>query len=271
VASVGPAPRITLGEGPDQVTLQPEGRPVMILAKDKALRFSPAEYAKPTGRAAIDTGQLEGQGVRFFTEVALSKPKPTLRSEVRRLILGERPEPRAAVTLLGSPEGRHATLVLGAPGTPVALDWNFGVRRGVMLGPASPTGETALALEIDLQGNLRALVGRGADRRQVGEPIALGKDWHSVFGRMPLPQVGCDVGVCTFASIRYEVEREPPPPPVATASVDVASSEPIHSPAASSQSHAHANRREREKPPANKRGSEKREKSEKASHRREGR
>ena len=228
VENLGLKHAVWIGSGPDQLTSLPEGRPLEVPTTDgvATLRVRTNFPDHPVGRVAIDVVEVDGQAARLDADVDVQPPHVDLRARWRKLVFGEAPSSRVALTLLGSP-GRHATVMIGPPGTPVALEWVFGERRGVMLGPPSPPDASHLGLEVDLDGDLRAFVGKGADRRPVGEPVSLGKDWRKIFGRLPTPQLDCAEGDCEFSKVVYELEKEPPPPQPPPPPVAVVPPEPV--------------------------------------------
>ena len=222
--------QVWIGTGPDQLTSLPEGRPLELASADglPVLRIRSLVPEQPVGRVKVDVVETDGQAARLNADVNVEPLHPDMRARWRKLVFGEEQSPRIALSMLGSP-GRHATVMIGPPGTPVALEWVFGERRGVMLGPPSPADPSHLALEIDLDGDLRAFVGKGVDRRPVGEPVSLGKGWRKIFGRLPMPQFDCAEGNCEFSKVVYEVEKEPPPPPAPVAALPP-TPEPVEQP-----------------------------------------
>jgi hypothetical protein len=115
--------------------------------------------------------------------------------------------------VLAGSAGRYAALVVGPPGNPTRLEYVLGERRGAMLGPPTPSAASVLDLQVTPAGELRAFIGAGADRRPVGEPVVIGKEWRKAFGRLPRPAAGCLDGTCAFSGLRFTVTQEPPPPP----------------------------------------------------------
>ena len=115
--------------------------------------------------------------------------------------------------------GRYVALVLSGEGTPLALEWALGERRGTMLGLPSPQGAARLELAVEEDGLLRAYVGEGKDRRTVGEPLNLGPEWTRQFGEPPAPAFGCIEGSCRAQRLTYALRRDPPPPPPAPVAV----------------------------------------------------
>lgn len=264
VENVGLVRRVRLGEGPDQLPLLPSGRPVTLAPP--AIRIA-HERRDPVGLAVLDLTEVPGQSVRLSARLRYAAPPLDLRGELRKAVFGEEPAPRVALALAGSTPARHAMIVVGPPGAPVALDWVFGDRRGVMLGPPSPAEGADAALEVDEKGNLRAFLGRGADRRAFGEPIALGPDWRKLFGRLPSPELGCAQANCGFREVSFEVERQPPPPaPPPPPAVAMISPEPAPQAPARPKEHV---REKRPEPKTSSKREEHKEKREKKTAERE--
>jgi hypothetical protein len=158
------------------------------------------------GQVVVDVVDLEGDIAMLKADVLATTP-PLTQAEL--LLHGTPPEPRVALMLVGS-KGRYVALSLDGGGGPLALEWALGERRGTMLGQDSPGGTVHLELEVDAEGSLRAYVGTGKDRRSVGEPLILGRDWQKHFGKVPRPAVGCIDGTCRVEGLSYSVKPAPP-------------------------------------------------------------
>jgi predicted Ser/Thr protein kinase len=210
--------KVAVGEGPDSLSMLVAGRP--LDSSSKTLVFTPVEGQSRVGLARVDVVGLEGDTLRFTARVSAEGPAPTPLARARALLYGTPPDPEAALMLLGSP-GRYVALVHNGAGAPLRLEWALGERRGTQLWLASPAGPTDLELEVSEQGVLVASVGRGSDKRTIGEPLHLGPEWHEQFGEkqpgeVPTAAFGCIEGTCRADNLVYQVKRVPPaPPPVA--------------------------------------------------------
>jgi hypothetical protein len=74
-------------------------------------------------------------------------------------------------------------------------------------------------MEVDAEGMLRAFVGTGKDRRSIGEPLVIGREWQKHFGEVPRSAVGCIEGTCRVEGFSYSVRQAPATPPTAVAEV----------------------------------------------------
>ena len=206
------ARRVLAGDGPDQLSLVVAGRPLTL--EQEQLTFAPVDGQSRVGIARVDVVDLEARSARLSAVVSAEGPAPTLFARARAALLGPPPAPHAALILNGS-AGRYVALVLSREGTPLALEWALGERRGTMLGLPSPQGPTRLELAVEEDGLLRAYVGEGKDRRAVGEPLNLGPEWTRQFGEPPAPAFGCIEGSCRAQRLTYALRRDPPPAPPA--------------------------------------------------------
>jgi eukaryotic-like serine/threonine-protein kinase len=201
---------LEVGEGPDSLSFLVAGRPV--LAQGKALVFPAMEGQSRVGRAVADVVDMEGDIALLKADVLADGPPLTPAVRTRTLLYGPPPDPKVALLLVGS-TGRYVALIQDGAGAPLALEWALGERRGSMLGQASPRGVAHLAMEVDAEGILRAFVGTGKDRRQIAEPLVIGKDWQKHFGEVPRSAVGCVEGTCRVEGFSYTIKRAPPAPP----------------------------------------------------------
>ncbi len=197
---------LEVGEGPDPLSLLVAGRPVAT--EGKALVFPAVESQSRTGRAVADVVDMEGDVALLKADVLADGPPLTPAVRLRTLLYGPPPDPRVALMLVGS-TGRYVALIQEGSGAPLALEWALGERRGTMLGQDSPKGLTHLELEVDADGLLRAFVGTGKDRRAIGEPLVLGREWQKQFGEVPRSAVGCIEGTCRVEGLSYTVKQAP--------------------------------------------------------------
>ena len=198
------------GRGPGSALLA-GGRPAAWPSEGKALVFPPVEGEYDcvhAGRAVVDVVDMAG-------DVALTQGGRARRrasahpagAPAQPCSMGRRRSPRSALMLVGS-TGRYVALVQEGAGAPLALEWALGERRGTMLGQDSPKGPVHLELDVDAEGVLRAFVGTGKDRRPVGEPLMLGRDWQKQFGEVPRcrPSAASRAPAASKAS-SYSVDR----------------------------------------------------------------
>jgi hypothetical protein len=202
---------VSVGDGPDTLSLLVSGRPLFILGN--TLAFPTQAGPSRVGLARVDVVGLEGEKARLQARVSAEPTEFTLKDRFRTLLYGQPPDTEAALLLLGS-TGRYVALVHNGAGAPLKLEWTLGERRGTMLGHASPKEGVDLELTVDDLGVLRAFVGTGPDRRALAEPIYLGADWQKHFGEPPVPAFGCIEGKCRAEGLTYSIQREPPPLPM---------------------------------------------------------
>ncbi|HVE82913.1 MAG TPA: serine/threonine-protein kinase [Myxococcales bacterium] len=202
---------ISVGDGPDPIPWLAFGRG--LVAEGKALKFAPPGDKSPVGRASLDVSDSDGVQLDLSGDVTTQTAASGMVGLAKKLVLGAQPEPRSALALYGA-TGRYAAVVVSGAGEPVAFEWALGERRGTMLGPPSPRdGAAHLELSIDRHGEMRAFATVGKDRRAVGEPVSLGKEWRKHFGKMPVASLACIEGGCEFRHLTYELQQEPAPPP----------------------------------------------------------
>jgi hypothetical protein len=219
--------RVHLGAGPDRLSVMVAGR--AVTESGGHLTFAPPSAKVTVGRALIDLTDQDGDQVDLEAQVSAAPAKRGFWGRLGVWALGQRPRPRTALILQGTP-GRYAAVILDGNG-PARLTWAFGERRGEMTGP-STTGRTKVELEVDRDGELRAFLSSGPDRRQLAEPISLGKGWRKFFGKAPTPEVACLEGACEVSGLQYVLHRDPPPTPAAAPPPEVAKvvtqKKPVH-------------------------------------------
>lgn len=222
----GPERRsLDVGEGPDELSFLVSGRPLEL--DGKALVFpAVVESASRTGQAIADVVEMEGDTALLKADVLANKPEPTPLVRARTFLFGEPPDAQAALMLVGSTH-RFVAVVQEGSGAPLRLEWALGERRGTMLGQASPEGAAHLELEVDAEGMLRAFVGTGKDRRPIGEPLVLGREWQKQFGDRPRAAVGCIEGTCRMEGLSYSVRRASSASPTAVAEAPVSRPTPV--------------------------------------------
>jgi len=204
---------VTLGEGPDTVTVVARGRAITM--EKGTVTFPPPDEVT-AGRALVDAA-VEGDGLTVSAVVDTQAVTPSRLEPLFALFRGPRPEARSALMLLGD-AGRYVALIISGSGSPPELEWNLGPdRQGRMTAPLpSSTKKQQLTLRLDPSTNeLTAIVGEGRDSRVLGEPIHFGAKWHAEFSETPRAALGCLDGTCTFRSLVLEGQVLPPPPPPA--------------------------------------------------------
>lgn len=207
---------VTLGEGPDTITVLARGRPV-TLEKGDVVFGAPDDV--PVGRALLDA-QVEGDGFRLMATVDTEAGEASSIEPLLALFRGPRPEARSALMVLGS-SGRYVALIISGSGGAPELEWNLGPdKQGHMRAPLpTKTKGQLLQLALDpLTTELVAIVGEGRDARLLGEPIRLGADWPEHFTNSPRAGLGCLEGTCAFRALSFEgrsftTALSPPPPP----------------------------------------------------------
>lgn len=218
---------VTLGEGPDVVSIVGTGRKPDLRGGEVAFG---APFDQPAGRALIDV-HVEGSTLSLSTTAA-AQPTPKSQLEpLKEVFRGARPDARAALMLLGEP-GRYVALVVSGAGEAPTLEWALGSEhRGTMSAAvALPAKATRLELKLNAAtGELSAFVGEGADQRPLADPLSLGPKWEQLFGERPRGALGCLEGSCVFQKTRLAgTPPEPPAVPLADAAPPPSSP---HSPA----------------------------------------
>ncbi|MEW6435345.1 MAG: serine/threonine-protein kinase [Myxococcota bacterium] len=214
------ARRVTLGEGPDLIS-------VMALGREPTLEGGAVVYGAPgddaVGRAVIDA-ELTGEGLEV-SAVVDTQPIPESRLEpLWALFRGPRPHARSAVMLLGE-HGRYVALVVSGSGDEPTLEWSLGPdKKGVITAPLPTTTEgQRLALRIDPEtGELFAVVGADRDARVLGTGVWLGPYWRQLLSETPRFAVGCLEGTCAFRALTLQGIALPSglsPPPLPPADV----------------------------------------------------
>ncbi len=214
---------LTLGEGPDTVTVLARGRSVTLEKGD--IVFPPPED-EATGRALVDV-QVDGEGLRLSAIVDTEAGEPSRLEPLLALFRGPRPEARSALMLLGT-GGRYVALIISGTGGQPELEWNLGPdKQGLMRAPLpTKTKGQLLQLHLDpLTSELIAIIGEGRDARVLGEGLRLGTKWKEEFSESPRAGVGCLDGACAFHQLVFEgraftTTLTPPPPP--SLEVDIA-------------------------------------------------
>lgn len=213
---------VTLGEGPDTVTVMSRGRKVVL--EQGGVRF-PEPEDLTAGRALVDA-QVEGDGLRLSAIVDTEAGAPSRLEPLLALFRGPRPEARSALMLLGT-GGRYVALIISGSGGQPELEWNLGPdKQGHMRAPLpTMTKDQLLQLHLDpLTSELVAIVGEGRDARVLGESLRLGTDWRDSFSESPRAGLGCLDGTCAFRSIVFEgraLTKVLTPPPTPPLEVDV--------------------------------------------------
>jgi serine/threonine protein kinase len=207
--------RVVVGAGPD--TLAWVGSGHRAIERSGVIYFgsldpslvldSWGEKAGEVGRAELETALGEGS-LTIRAEIEASSVTPDSWASIRRLAFARAVEPRGSLMVVGA-TGRQVALVVSAGETPPVLEWAFGSdKRGAMLGGAPLRGRTRVELNIDGRtGKLTAHVGAGKERRALGEPIALGDNWASLFAQPPRVALGCLGGSCSFRELEIVVDR----------------------------------------------------------------
>ena len=204
---------LTLGEGPDTVSLQALGR---VSRLEKGVVHYDVASEDPSGRTVIDA-QVPGDGLRFTARVDTEARPPSKLEPLLAVLRGPRPDARSALMLIGQ-QGRYVALVVSGSGAEPVLEWSLGPdKRGTMLAPL-PTKAKEQALQLRIEpatGELYAEVGSGRDLRILADGLRLGPQWLALFGETPRAAVGCLEGTCAFHDLRVEglVVPRPAPPP----------------------------------------------------------
>ena len=194
--------RLTLGDGPDTISVVAMGRASKL---DKGAVIYSAPDGLAVGRTVLDA-DLAVDGLAFSADVETQQVPRGALEPVRRLFFGPRADSRSALLLVGE-AGRYVALVVSGTGAEPSLEWALGgSKHGAMTAPL-PAGLAATHLELRIDpgtGELSALVGSGRDQRPLGEKLVLGKQWKALFGEPPRAAVGCLEGACAFRSLLVE-------------------------------------------------------------------
>jgi len=209
---------VTLGDGPDQITVTAMGRKAATKGGD--IVYGPPDES-PSGRTLVDV-TVGGEGLSFSAKVETQATKRSKLEPVYEVFRGPRPDARSAVMLVGE-TGRYVALIISGTGDDPRLEWALGPdHRGAMTTAMNlPSGPQQLELRIDpASGALSAWIGKDRDQRLLGSTVALGPKWKELFGEAPRPALGCLEGTCAFHNVvlkglRGAVAPPPPPPPVA--------------------------------------------------------
>ena len=205
---------ITLGEGPDQISVVAMGRKAVTKGGD--ITYGPPDDAT-VGRTVIDA-TVGGEGLSFTAKVDTQAVKRSKLEPVFEIFRGPRADARSALMLVGD-TGRYVALILSGTGDEPRLEWALGPdHRGTMSTAMTLAGPQVLELRIDPgTGALSALVGKDRDQRLLGTPVVLGPRWRELFGDSPHPALGCLEGTCAFHNVVLKGLKHalPAPPPAA--------------------------------------------------------
>ena len=205
---------LSLGEGPDTISVMSLGRPARL--EQGALLYDSSRDV-PVGRAVIDA-EVAGSGLELSAVVDTQQSKASRLEPLYALFRGPCPDARSALMLEGD-HGRYVALVVSGAGSEPTLEWALGPdKRGLMQAPLPTTSAGQhLSLRVDAEtGTLFAIVGEGRDARVLGDGLWLGPAWRQAFGDEPRMAVGCLEGTCAFRELRVaglEVPSGLSPPP----------------------------------------------------------
>ncbi|MCL2314128.1 MAG: serine/threonine protein kinase, partial [Proteobacteria bacterium] len=205
-----PGRRAVLGEGPDALALIATGNKPAL--NNGEVRFR-ANTQVPAGLLELDVN-TQGEGLEASAVVKLTEEQTSAFEPLWFLLRGPKPENRSALMLTGE-SGRYVALILSSSGSPPILEWALGSeKRATLLAPLPITSTTIpLSLHVEPEtGLLSAFIGKGRDKRILGEPIHLGPNWLSLFGQPPHLSVGCLQGPCTFSNLEIRALLLSPPP-----------------------------------------------------------
>ncbi|MBK7857491.1 MAG: serine/threonine protein kinase [Archangiaceae bacterium] len=203
---------ITLGDGPDQISVVAMGRKAVTRAGD--IVYGPPEDA-PVGRTVVDV-TADGEGLSLSAKVETQAVRRSSLEPLYEIFRGPRADARSALMLVGD-TGRYVALIISGTGDDPRLEWALGPdHRGVMTTAMSlAPGSQNLELKIDpVTGALSAMVGKDRDQRLLGSVIALGPKWKELFGDAPHPALGCLEGTCAFHQVVLKGLKAPAPAPV---------------------------------------------------------
>ncbi|XXF79247.1 serine/threonine-protein kinase [Myxococcaceae bacterium GXIMD 01537] len=144
--------KVTLGEGPDPLSLRASGRPFKSDAG--MLTFPEPTGQSRAGRAVVDVVKLEGDVAQLSAKLSVERPTPTWLEAKLEHLGRPPPEPVAALMLLGR-DGRTVAVVHHGEGRPLSLEWALGERSGAMwssisapsAGEEAPAPPTAAAAD----------------------------------------------------------------------------------------------------------------------------
>ncbi|MEW5740248.1 MAG: serine/threonine-protein kinase [Myxococcota bacterium] len=193
---------VTLGEGPDVVSVMALGRAPELVGGN--ILFGPPDDVT-VGRAVVDA-ELQGDGLEVSALVDTQPIPPSALEPLWALFRGPRPEARSALMLLGD-HGRYVALVVSGSGAEPTLEWSLGPdKRGVITAPLpTKTEGLRLALRIDPEtGELFGVVGAERDARVLGTGVWLGPHWRQLLSETPRFAVGCLDGTCAFKQLRLQ-------------------------------------------------------------------
>ncbi len=208
------AREVSVGEGPDTLTLLSDGRTPQV--SHGVVTFG-AGGAELHGRLTVDA-ELPYAGLEFQARVDTRSAPPSKLEPLLKLFRGERPEPRSALLLVGT-NGRYVAFVMSGAGGEPTLEWNLGPdKKGLMQAPLNVKAEgQRLVLKVEPStGELFAIAGDGRDARVLGDGLRLGATWRQQLGGNVRAAVGCLTGDCAFRDVKVkglELPKPPPPPP----------------------------------------------------------
>jgi len=206
-----PGRRAVLGEGPDTLALVAKGNKPEL--SEGEIHFN-LDSKLPAGLVELDFNTT-GEGLEASVLVKLLEKPASALEPLYSVLRGPKPENRSALMLVGE-NGRYVALLLSANEGPPILEWALGSeKRGALLAPL-PLSSTTISLSLHIEpetGLLSAFIGKGRDKRMLGEPIHLGADWLGFFGQAPHLAVGCLEGPCVFSQPEIRALYRPPPPP----------------------------------------------------------
>ncbi|MCL2012314.1 MAG: protein kinase [Cystobacterineae bacterium] len=206
-----PGRRALLGEGPDSLALIAKGNKPLLSGGE--VRFN-ANSKAPAGLLELDVN-ISGEGLEASALVILAEEQASALEPLWALWRGPKAENRSALMLIGE-SSHYVALILSSNGSPPTLEWALGSeKRATLLAPLPLSSKTIpLSLHIEPEtGVVSAFLGKGRDKRMLGEPVHLGPQWLSLFGQTPHLAVGCLQGPCTFSNLEIRALYVPPPAP----------------------------------------------------------
>ncbi|MCL2626947.1 MAG: serine/threonine protein kinase, partial [Cystobacterineae bacterium] len=205
-----PGRRAVLGEGPDTLALVATGNKPALNEGEVLFK---ANSKISTGLLDLDVN-TQGDGLEASAVVKLQEEQASAFEPLWSLLRGPKPANRSALMLTGE-SGRYVALILSSDGSPPILEWALGSeKRATLLAPLHLNSKTIpLSLYVEPEsGLLSAFIGKGRDKRMLGEPVHLGPNWLSFFGQPPHLAVGCLQGPCTFSNLEIRALHLAPPP-----------------------------------------------------------